>query len=242
MSRKSQKVLVRGVILDAVGTVITPRPTVSAAYRLAAERQGVALDPAVVKSRFSEHFARTESDEARGPLETDEATEVRRWRRIVHGVLPEVPDPDRAFNELWEHFGQPESWTVFGDVEPALERFEAAGVSFCMVSNFDARLRRVLEGLPALAGRVEPLTISSEVGYRKPHPEIFRVACARMGLSPVEVLSVGDDPKNDVHGARSAGLHAILLDRHDRHPEENPRSRRLTDVVDDLVTMPTEPG
>ena len=43
-----------------------------------------------------------------GVLSTDEATERRRWRMIVTGVLPEVAEPDRAFDELWDHFGRPD--------------------------------------------------------------------------------------------------------------------------------------
>ena len=34
------------------------------------------------------------------------------------GVLPEVADPDRAFEELWDHFSRPESWRCFPDAVP----------------------------------------------------------------------------------------------------------------------------
>ena len=92
-------------------------------------------------------------------------------------------------------------------------------MQICVGSNFDGRLRGVLRGLPELAGLVETVTVSSEVGYRKPHPGFYRAACARLGLPPARVLSVGDDPENDDEGARRAGLRAALIDRAGRRPD-----------------------
>src|SRR5437763_1747953 len=89
-----------GVVFDAVGTLIEPDPPVADVYAEAAARQGVVLDRATVKTRFHQSFQNDEVDEARGPLATDEPTEHRRWQRIVASVLPEVPDPARAFEEL----------------------------------------------------------------------------------------------------------------------------------------------
>lgn len=216
---------IRGIVLDAVGTLIEPRPSVAAAYAGAARRQGVELDPAVVRARFRRHFNRDERDERRGPLATDEALEYRRWRRIVTGVLPEVPDPDRAFEELWDHFARPESWAVFDDVRQAAAGLEAAGIAVRVASNFDARLYRVLSGLPAIAHLAAGAVISSEVGYRKPHPAFYQAACRSLGLPPNQVLCVGDDVENDVHGPRRAGLHALLLDRGGWAPNTLPRLR-----------------
>ena len=159
------------------------------------------------------HFQSDEVHAEEGVLSTDEATERRRWRMIVTGVLPEVAEPDRAFDELWEHFGRPDSWRCYPDVVPVLDSLAEQGLSVCVGSNFDGRLRGVVKGLPELKDRSESLVISSEVGYRKPHPSFFRAACAHLGLPPEHVLCVGDDPENDVRGAIRAGLSALLLDR-----------------------------
>ncbi len=205
--------VIRGIVLDAVGTLIDPRPSVAAAYAEAAQRQGVVLDRTEVRNRFRRHFGDDEVDDLRGPLATDEAVERLRWRRIVLGVLPEVADPGLAFDQLWEHFGRPEAWRAFDDVVPALRRLEAAGLPVRVASNFDGRLRGVLRGLEGLAGLAEGAVISSEVGRRKPHPDFYLAACQRMGLPPGRVLCVGDDPENDYRGPGRAGLPALLVDR-----------------------------
>ena len=215
---------IRGVVLDAVGTLIEPRPSVSEVYALAGRGQGVELDVAEVKRRFRDHFATDEIDEQRGPLATDEVTERRRWRRIVSGCLPEIPDPDRAFAELWEHFANPSSWVVFADVGPAVLGLRGAGFRLCVASNFDGRLHRVMAGFPEFDGWAEPLVISSEVGYRKPHEEFYRAACRLLDLPAGEVLCVGDDLRNDVEGPRSAGLRAVRVDRGPIRGAEGPTS------------------
>ena len=209
---------IKGIVLDAVGTLIEPQPSVARAYADAALRQGVVVDVAVVKQRFGRHFRNDEVDEQLGPMVTDESIEHRRWRRIVANVLPDLPDPDLAFEELWDHFGRPQAWRCYPDVDRGIATLSQSGFRIRVASNFDCRLRAVAAGLPELAGFVETLVISSEVGYRKPHAAFFAAACASLGLLPEKVVCVGDDPENDVRGAERAGLRGLLLDRDGRRP------------------------
>ncbi|HEY2158898.1 MAG TPA: HAD family hydrolase [Isosphaeraceae bacterium] len=226
----SMKGEVEGLILDAVGTLIEPWPSVPLVYADAARRQGLDIDAGDVKRRFERSFRVDEFDEQRGPLATDEATEHRRWRRIVADVLPDLSDPGRAFAELWDHFGRASAWRTFEDVGPAVEAIRRSGLGLVIASNFDGRLRAVIRGLPDLAGEEPGLVISSEVGVRKPHPDFYRAACDRLGLPPGRVLCVGDDLENDVLGPRRAGLRAILLDRNGRRPDGVPCIERLTEL------------
>ncbi|MGE3821414.1 MAG: HAD family hydrolase [Isosphaeraceae bacterium] len=203
----------RCVVLDAVGTLIEPFPSVSEAYVTSANRQGIALDRDVVRERFHRAFRKDESSEGLGAWTTDEATEVRRWRRIVAEVLPELPDPDRGFADLWEHFGRPSSWRCFPDVPEFLRRANASRLILRIASNFDGRLRTVIRGLPEVSALADRLWISSEVGRRKPHPEFYQSVIHGLGTSPEAGLWVGDDPENDVLGPRRAGFRSVLLNR-----------------------------
>jgi putative hydrolase of the HAD superfamily len=232
MNRLSTWNGIRGIVFDAVGTLIKPVPSVAEAYTAAAGRQGVVLDSEEVRSRFQVHFQSDLVHASEGVLSTDEATERRRWRMIVTGVLPEVAEPDQAFDELWDHFGRPDSWRCYPDVAPVLDALSAQGISVCVGSNFDSRLRGVMRGLPELRARAESLVISSEVGFRKPHPSFFQAACAHLGLPPAKVLCVGDDPETDVRGAIRAGLAGLLLDRGARRPGDLPHVPSLTALIE----------
>ena len=154
---------------------------------------------------------------------------------IVSGVLPEVAQPDQAFDELWDHFSQPASWRCFPDVAVALDALIEQGISVCIGSNFDRRLRGVVNGLQQLRGRAVSLVISSEVGYRKPHPSFFQAACAYLGLPPEAVLCVGDDLENDVRGAIRAGLSGLLLERGADKPDTLAHVPNLTALVESML-------
>jgi putative hydrolase of the HAD superfamily len=238
MGTRTEFADISGIVLDAVGTLIHPVPTVAEAYAQAALRQGVVLETAVVATRFRSHFGADEFDEARGPLATDEAVESRRWQRIVAGVLPELPDPRRGFAELWDHFSRPGSWRCFEDVGPALRTLAEAGLSIRIASNFDARLRGLVRALPELAPWAETLVLSSEVGFRKPHPAFYQAVCASLDLPPHRVLCVGDDPEHDVLGPGRAGLRAVLIDRDGRAPSHLPHAADLTILTQRLLKSP----
>ncbi|WZO96869.1 HAD-IA family hydrolase [Isosphaeraceae bacterium EP7] len=226
---------IRGIVFDAVGTLIEPSPSVSASYAAAATRQGIDVPLAEIKHRFRTHFRDDEVDEQLGPMVTSEPCEFRRWRRIVGCVLPELPDPDRAFRELWDHFGKPESWRPFADSAPTLQALREAGIPVRIGSNFDARLRGVLAGLPGLAEADEPPLISSEVGFRKPHPSFYRAASESLGMPVSAILFVGDDPENDVLGPVRAGLQGVLVDRGGERPDHLAHLPDLEPIVDFLL-------
>ena len=225
---------IEGLLLDAVGTVIQPVAPVAEIYQAVAFRQGVPLDRGELAMRFRRAFRQDETLEAEGALVTDESRESLRWRRIVANVMPELPDPEAAFTELWTQFGRSSAWRCFEDVKPALRALAAAGIPVRIASNFDSRLRQVVSGLPELSDYRESLVISSEVGRRKPHRDFYRAACTNLGIIPARVLCVGDDFENDVLAPRRAGLRAVLLDRKGRHAQVSPRVTDLSELVDVL--------
>jgi putative hydrolase of the HAD superfamily len=49
----------------------------------------------------------------------------------------------------------------------------------------------------------------ADVGFAKPHPKIFELACERLEVAPAEALMIGDNLKLDVEAAIAFGLQAI---------------------------------
>jgi putative hydrolase of the HAD superfamily len=60
-----------------------------------------------------------------------------------------------------------------------------------------------------LAGRLDVVVFSSEVGVRKPRPEIFHAALERLGVTPDRALFVGDRLNADVRGAHDVGKRTV---------------------------------
>lgn len=114
-----------------------------------------------------------------------------------------------AFREVYL---DPETWTVYDDVVPALERLSADGWRHMIVSNHVPELGKLVEDL-GLSPFFDAVVNSAILGYEKPHPEIFRAALAHCASE--RVVMVGDNPVADVQGAQSLGLEAYLVRRPD---------------------------
>lgn len=88
---------------------------------------------------------------------------------------------------------------------PLKERFPLV-----LVSNFYGNLAAVLSDY-GLADLFEHVVESAAVGVRKPDPRIFMLGVEALGLSPQQVMVVGDSVKNDIRPARSIGCHTVWL-------------------------------
>lgn len=57
----------------------------------------------------------------------------------------------------------------------------------------------------------ETLTVSEEVGVKKPNPEIFQYALNKAHATAEESLMIGDEMDVDIDGARAAGIDTVLF-------------------------------
>ena len=107
----------------------------------------------------------------------------------------------------------------FPDVTPALEAL-AATSELAVLSNADDRY---LDGTIRHNGWRFATVVSSESARAyKPDPRIFATFCREAGVAPERVLYVGDSPYDDVHGAKLAGMQAVLLRRDQQTPGRTP--------------------
>ena len=68
---------------------------------------------------------------------------------------------------------------------------------------------------------IDGAVYSCELPWTKPHPGAFRAAMAAVGEDdPASCVFVGDRPFDDVHGAKSIGMRAVLMQNSDVPPFE----------------------
>jgi putative hydrolase of the HAD superfamily len=118
-----------------------------------------------------------------------------------------------VLEELFAAFADPALWRVYPEVEEVLIELRRRELRLAAVSNWDSRLPGLLEGL-GLARHFDALLVSALEGVEKPSPVIFHRAAAQLGVEPGECMHVGDSPLDDYRGAESAGVRALLIDRH----------------------------
>ena len=83
-----------------------------------------------------------------------------------------------------------------------------------------------------LASTFDVLVISAEVGMRKPDPQIYELACERIGKAPGQVAFVDDLPRN-VEVARELGMFGIHFDG-----DEQAVVEALTDFLEVEIALP----
>jgi putative hydrolase of the HAD superfamily len=93
-----------------------------------------------------------------------------------------------------------------------LDGLDRAGVPWGIVTNGSRNQLRKVEAL-GLAARARCALVSEIDGWRKPAPEMFLAAAARLGVDPSAVLFVGDHPVADMGGAARAGMRTAWLRR-----------------------------
>ncbi len=94
----------------------------------------------------------------------------------------------------------------------AVRRLAASGLTLGIISNTGHTPGVVLRRLLAahdLLRYFSVVSYSDEVGYRKPEPTIFRRTLDGTGASAAEAAHVGDNPVDDVSGARGVGMRAV---------------------------------
>jgi putative hydrolase of the HAD superfamily len=160
---------------------------------------------------------------------TSEQREFQRWQATVTNVFRESPRSEEIFQTLYNWFALPEAWKISPHIGPLIELLKDRAIPFGLASNFDGRLRGLVQEMADLHPFKERLFISSEMGHRKPGKEFFRKLIEREAVEPSEILFVGDDPRTDEAGAKSAGLKVLLIDRH-----STDSSKTLLDVAESL--------
>ncbi len=209
----------RGLLLDAMGTLIGLRSSVGLTYAALAARHGVAVEAAAIDRAFP-HVYRQAPPLAFPGLtgQALEEAEVGWWSARIAEVLAvagaqseQTEAPPALGHALYHRFAQADLWHVYPDVPERLEAWHRRGLKLAVVSNFDSRLPGLLSAL-GLAPWLETVVVSSAAGAAKPDPLPFHQALAQLNLGASQVWHIGDSPE-DGAGARAAGIRWVQVKR-----------------------------
>lgn len=196
---------IKAVTFDVGGTLLQPHPSVGHVYSEVAARHGSTIAPDVLNRRFRNAWA-----------QLDNFTHTREeWSALVDAVFKGIvsPPPSQTFfDELYNRFAERSAWHLFDDVIPAFEILASKGCPIGVISNWDERLRPLLDAFD-LTNYFDAITVSCETAFPKPSPIIFEMASRKLGVAPGQILHIGDSPIHDDAGARSAGFQSLLLNR-----------------------------
>ncbi len=228
----------RAVFFDVGNTLLYAHPSVSEVCRQVLVEAGHVRDLAAIESYmplvdayYEERYA---EDDA---FWTDEQRTSSVWVGMYSllcrelGIEAEAVDIARR---VYDEFGRSDRWALYDDVRPAFERLRLRGVAVGIISNWDSRLASLLDGL-GLADVLADVVSSADVGFHKPDPRIFRLACERIGVDPAEAAHVGDHHYADYLGASALGMKAVLIDRHGVAADHGVQPIDTLDTLEDAL-------
>jgi len=167
-----------------------PWPVLRGAY-LEACRTHIAHSAATRREhRFEDRFATTLK-----ALEIEQPPEVlsrwvERFAQLIAQDAEMVDGADEVVEELARHMPL-----------AVVSNYPHAPVVYATLERFG--LRR----------HFSAVTVSSELGWLKPHPQLYRTALDRVGVHAAEALFVGDDLDNDVRGPKALGMRTAWFTR-----------------------------
>ncbi|CAM0911139.1 unnamed protein product [Alopecurus aequalis] len=191
-----------GLLLDAGGTLLQLAQPVAKTYAALGRPYGVPRNEKSIMEGFKRAFS------APWPKTLRYQGDGRPFWRIVVAEATGCMDND-YFEEVYQYYAQGDAWRLPDGAYRTLHDLKDAGVKLAVVSNFDSRLRKLLKDLN-VSDMFDAIVVSSEVGYEKPAPEIFKIALDQIGVEASKAVHVGDDETADKAGANAIGLQCWL--------------------------------
>ncbi len=182
----------RGVVFDMDGVLFDTEAIYDEAWREAACRLRIAdIEPAIlackgVNDAFTRAYFEREYPQVDYPAFDREAS--RCFEEIIEARgLPEKPGLHEILN-LLRRAGVPVALATSTGRERCLRHLAKSGV--------EAHFQAIVAG--------------DQVAHGKPAPDIYRAACAALGLNPADCVAV-EDSYNGVRSAHAAGLRVAMV-------------------------------
>jgi len=155
----------------------------------------------------------------------------------LHAMYGGAEMDDDAYDAWNAEFEQAfrDGWRAHDDAAACLAALDARGIAYGGLSN--AALAYQEQKLAACGLEHMPMLVGVDtLGFGKPRPEVFQLACEKLGVAPHQVAYVGDELDIDAVAAVRAGLQGIWLDRFGDnsvgHPGEVVRIASLRELAE----------
>lgn len=214
---------IEGVLFDYGGTLVTfeyPTDALLGVLRRFRPRIEAALGVPAPEAERILHDVFLPLEEYVGSMSEDEVDYMDVYRSTWHGAGLRLPDD--LLHEILDE--EQRCWDnavlVDPDAVPMLEWLEGRGVKRGICSNapFPAEMMRRQVASNGLARHFDAIVFSSEIGRRKPAPEVYQAALEALGTPAERTLFVGDRVREDYEGPVSAGMSAVVVTAHVHKP------------------------
>ena len=166
------------------------------------------------------------------------------WEYILRylsekGVFCETPEFSdyRAF--MFRHFAV--TAIAFPETIPMLVKLREMGMKTGLITNGNHNLQYAKLDVLGLKPYFDEIIATGDYGIHKPDREIFDIMRKKLGFSPDEMVYVGDNPVNDIMGARGAGWKTVWMKSTGYWDAEvapaDKEVNNVTEVIDAIINL-----
>jgi HAD superfamily hydrolase (TIGR01509 family) len=229
--------LTRGVLFDYGRTLVTfeyPteellevmrgfRPRIESALRVPAPEAETILETVLLPL---EQIIGSMSEDEVEYMDVYRASWARAGLLLPDGLLHDILDAEQ---QCWDR-----AVRLDPDALQLLSWLGAHGIKRGVCSNapFPPAMMRRQVDTNGVGEMVDAVVFSSEVGRRKPAPEVYRAALDAIGVDARHALFVGDRVREDYEGPRAVGIRAVIVTAHaeEAPPDGVPTIASLSEV------------
>jgi len=226
--------VIKAVCFDLFNTLAYFDPPRDEFYARFAKERDVKITPAAIAEALPAADQYWRQENFKSPIrERPDSEKYAVYAEYALRILKNAESPvapDVALQILGKAFSIGYKFVAFSDAVPALRAVKQRNLTAGVISNVGQEIDSYLIEM-GFAPYLDFKVTSFEVGYDKPHPQIFQQALERAGVKADEILYIGDQYDQDVVGARRAGMYPILIERNDsREKRDCPVIRSLVDI------------
>jgi putative hydrolase of the HAD superfamily len=185
------------------------RPRITSALGVAAPEAGAILEKVLLP--MEEYVASVNEDEV-DYMSVYRQTWAKAGMNLPDNLLHDILDAEQM---CWDR-----AVTLDPDALQVLSWLGTHGIKRAVCSNAPfppEMMRRQVNG-NGISEMVDAVVFSSEIGRRKPAPEMYQAALNALGVRPENALFVGDRVREDYEGPRALGMRAVLFTAHTEGP------------------------
>jgi phosphoglycolate phosphatase len=188
---------VKAVTIDLDGTLLDTIPDLACAANMMLVKLGRAeLDPSVIRTFVGKGIENLVQRTLAASFDKAGCAQLgQRGLALFEGCYTEVNGRQT---------------TIYAGVKQGLDRLRGQGIPLACVTNKSARYTLPLLDMLGLARYFEQVVAGDALAFKKPHPAQLLHAAGKFGISPGDMLMIGDS-LNDAQAARAAGCPVICV-------------------------------
>ncbi len=160
-----------------------------------------------------DNFLKETAKEMKPVVEKARLNDSQKWELFIKKFFRKIKFKNfEKVTKIKERLKKGTSFRKFKDVDKTFDFLKKNGIKIGIISNAPKELKEILKRTGILQ-KVDFLFISEEVGFEKPHKNIFEYALKKAKVFRDECLFVGDNYIADIKGAKRVGILPFWINR-----------------------------